>query len=292
MREQDIENALKNAPRPQPPAGLGDRLEAGIRLPSKSVAPEFTAAPFWRRWFPALAFGSVLLACMVVLGVQTMQISNLRQQNSALRQATADLPSLEQQHEQLQNLAAAQKELQNLQRDHAELLRLRDQVTQLRQTSGAMVALEAENARLRQQIAAVPTPQGNAAEDFFERQRDKAKAIQCINDLKQIGLAARLWSNENGDTLPQDFLTMKNELGSPKILHCPADEARVRVSDWAQFTPANASYEILAPGVNERDPNVVFARCPVHGAVVLVDGSAHMEPRNLVQRDGKFYLGR
>jgi prepilin-type N-terminal cleavage/methylation domain-containing protein len=82
----------------------------------------------------------------------------------------------------------------------------------------------------------------------------KAKAIQinCVNNLKQVGLAFRLWSGDNGDQYPQAyaantqyplvnygvawngtggtcidqftvFETMSNELSTPKIIVCPGD---------------------------------------------------------------------
>jgi prepilin-type N-terminal cleavage/methylation domain-containing protein len=84
------------------------------------------------------------------------------------------------------------------------------------------------------------------------RAKQKAQRIQCINNLKQIGTAYRIWSNDNGDRFPaqqtvalggwQDFVTgqtgntlgnetyynytlMQNEMGqSPKIVNCPSDD--------------------------------------------------------------------
>ena len=77
----------------------------------------------------------------------------------------------------------------------------------------------------------------------------KAARIGCVNNLKIIGMAYRIWSNDNGDHFPasqsvilggwRDFLTnadqgflcwtnyaiMQNELGqSPKVVVCPSDE--------------------------------------------------------------------
>src|ERR1035438_10904304 len=72
----------------------------------------------------------------------------------------------------------------------------------------------------------------------------KAKRINCVNNLKQDGLAFRLWEGDNGDKYPmavstnkngtmeytedgnafRHFQVMSNELSTPKILVCPADD--------------------------------------------------------------------
>src|SRR5271167_2060370 len=34
------------------------------------------------------------------------------------------------------------------------------------------------------------------------RAKQKAQRISCVNNLKQVGLAYRIWSNDNGDRFP------------------------------------------------------------------------------------------
>src|SRR5438445_13749560 len=80
----------------------------------------------------------------------------------------------------------------------------------------------------------------------------KAVRINCVNNLKQVGLAFRLWSGDNGDIYPmqyytnklgeplfadatnvfRNFLVMSNELGTPKILVCSADKKRTAATDF------------------------------------------------------------
>lgn len=103
----------------------------------------------------------------------------------------------------------------------------------------------------------------------------QAQSGSCMNNLKQVALAARLWANDHDDRLPANFLTMSNELVSPKILVCPGDQMKTIAADWAQFNmEANVSYEFLKPGTKNVDvmTQTVF-RCPVHGHAALGDGS-------------------
>jgi len=72
--------------------------------------------------------------------------------------------------------------------------------------------------------------------------KNKAARIKCVNNLKQVGLAFRVFANDNDDLFPwqtnrfpvatanlpwQHFAVMSNELGSAKILICPGDRARL-----------------------------------------------------------------
>lgn len=95
--------------------------------------------------------------------------------------------------------------------------------------------------------------------------RCKATRTSCVNNLKQMGTAFRIWSNDNGDQNPWEvstnaggskefaltgeafthFQAMSNELGQfPKVLICPADTARAAAIDFAHFGDSNVSYFI------------------------------------------------
>jgi hypothetical protein len=96
--------------------------------------------------------------------------------------------------------------------------------------------------------------------------------IPCVNNLKQVGLASRLWANDNGDQFPQvsanpigslawanspqvfhHFLVMSNELVTPKILVCPFDSIRTKAVDFTSFSNANLSY-FIALDADESKP--------------------------------------
>lgn len=88
------------------------------------------------------------------------------------------------------------------------------------------------------------------------RSKSKSKRIGCTSNLKQIGLAFRMWANDNGDQFPwkvsnkkdgtlefagagdplPHFRAIHKELNSPKILVCQDDSARSRVSSFDQLT--------------------------------------------------------
>ena len=87
------------------------------------------------------------------------------------------------------------------------------------------------------------------------RMKQKARRIQCTDNLKQLGLAYRTWAidnatesttqvptNREGTPGPlrsgeafRHFQVMSNIVGSPKVLVCPAD-VRVPATD---FGPAS-----------------------------------------------------
>jgi hypothetical protein len=179
-----------------------------------------------------------------------------------------------------------------LRKDNAELQQLRAAVSQLREQLQQLPALRAEQQRLAAQAKATETQ--SAGNDPFAVAQDKARSIQCVSNMKQIGLAARMWANDHKEVMPPDFLTMQNELNTPKILICPSDTTRTKVISWNEFSPANASYEFLVPNVSEREPpQTIMTRCPIHGHVGLLDGSVHQNgfgTKRIVQRNGRSLL--
>ena len=279
MNDAQIESLLRNAPRPPAPTGLKQQLLVDIRLPESQFSPfgVVDAAPFWRRWFPAFAVGLLFLGCLIVLGVQTSQLLDLRRENAALQAATANLEELRQHNADLQRLRTSSQQTEQLRKDNEELLRLKAEVAELRDRARESSALRAENQRLQAERAAAAAKAGIAPEeDPFAKQKEKSLSLQCINNLKQIGLAARIWANDHKtNALPTDWLAMKNELNTPKILTCPADSGRTGATTWDQFDGSSVSYELPSMAPDERDPYTVYSRCRIHGHIGLTDGSAH-----------------
>src|SRR5262249_27220176 len=152
---------------------------------------------------------------------QTSQLLELRRENESLRAATANFDAPRQDNAETQSLNAAAQEADRQRREHEELVRLRDEVTQLRAQAAELTMLRAENQRLQAARTAAAAKAGAVQEeDLFAAAKEKAQRIACVNNLKQIGLAARIWAADHRDVLPPDFVTMSNELSTPKLLIC------------------------------------------------------------------------
>jgi RNA polymerase sigma factor (sigma-70 family) len=97
-------------------------------------------------------------------------------------------------------------EFERLRRDHEELLQLRQEVATLESS---------ELNTLRQRLIAAGTQQAAArqrAKQVEDELQAEAVRARTINDLKQLGLAARIFATDNGEKFPKTFEDMKNEL--------------------------------------------------------------------------------
>jgi competence protein ComGC len=108
--------------------------------------------------------------------------------------------------------------------------------------------------------------------------KGKAQSISCVNNLKQMGLAARIYATDHNDAYPPDLLSMKNELVTPKILVCPNDpnHAVTVALTWDNFDPSQSSYDYVTRGLTDATPGFekkVLFRCRIHGHVCMGDGS-------------------
>jgi hypothetical protein len=136
--------------------------------------------------------------------------------------------------------------------------------------------------------------------------KTKAQQISCVNNLKQVGTAFRLWSGDYNDRFPfnvpakdggtlescsrdaegfdanswRHFQVMSNELNTPKILVCPEDASKSAALDFASLGAGNVSYQVRSgTNIDETHPEEVLVRCPIHNNEVMVDGSVQQRPR-------------
>lgn len=89
----------------------------------------------------------------------------------------------------------------------------------------------------------------------------RAQRINCVSNLKQVGLGFRMWANDNQERFPwqlrkreggdaddttltpgsnpQHFRTAEKELNSPKVLACSSDGGVSRTSYWGDIADVN-----------------------------------------------------
>ena len=61
---------------------------------------------------------------------------------------------------------------------------------------------------------------------------------------------------------------------TPKVLVCPSDRSKRSAPDFRSLGPDNVSYQLqTGTNVDENHPDTVLARCPIHGTVLVCDGS-------------------
>jgi hypothetical protein len=133
---------------------------------------------------------------------------------------------------------------------------------------------------------------GKSGPDAYVDQ-PKAMEVTCVNNLKQIGLAFRIWQGDHKDKNPFEvstneggvmelvtvkdgfrqngyliFQCMSNELRSPILLVCPQEKSKVIAKDWESLSESNVSY--IFPAGNSSN---VLAVCPIDGNILYSDGT-------------------
>jgi hypothetical protein len=297
LTENQIEASLRHAPRPSTPAGLKDKLIGQIQLPqtataSSQAAQQYQQQSWWQRWWPALAPAGASLAFAAVIVVQQQEITALeqtvRELNATLNTATNQPPR---QIEMTPIPTAA-----NATSEAEELTRLTQRVATLNTEIGQLEAQSTANDGLRRQLA---TAGGLSQSELaaLTEAKTRAQSAACVNNLKQVALASRIYAMDNANVNAPDFLTMSNELSTPKILFCPGNTNHPDVKTWADFATTVSSYKFLAAGVtnSDYDPQRILTYCPTHNIFGLCDGSVqNLSKRRyedcVTERDGKLYL--
>ena len=149
--------------------------------------------------------------------------------------------------------------------------------------------------------------------------KKKSSKIGCVNNLKQCGLAFRIWEGDNNDKMPmavpmanggtkefdtgadtfRHFQVMSNELSTPKILICP-DDTRTAAANFVHLSNQNVSYFVGLDANDEfpqrfldGDRNLTANSAPINGILKLVPGqrvswteTIHVNQGNLGLADG------
>lgn len=102
----------------------------------------------------------------------------------------------------------------------------------------------------------------------------RGSRINCVNNLKQLALAMRMWSNDHDEHFPwaatnenqeavlqsvaSYFIMASNELNNAKILTCQKDPKRRKIEDFAKLTDSNISY-FIGLDAKETEPQSILA---------------------------------
>ena len=164
------------------------------------------------------------LAAPVIL--QQQSLSGLRETNRVLREQQGNVAQLTVENERLSNLVAQASSSQALPSDQVrELLKLRAEVTSLRQQSRQLAQLQEEN---RQLVAQQATVRQQTAALQQAVTAEAAARDACINHLRQIDGAIQQYALEN-KLSEHDSVTAEQILPYLKnpdaVLHCPSGGA-------------------------------------------------------------------
>jgi prepilin-type processing-associated H-X9-DG protein len=108
---------------------------------------------------------------------------------------------------------------------------------------------------------------------------NRAPRISCQNNLKQIGITFRIWAGDNGDKIPMQvsvtnggtmeylgtsetfrhFQVMSNELGTPRIVFCPAETKRDCATNFSSDFGNNRVSYFIVVSPPENDPSAPMA---------------------------------
>ena len=298
MNTTEIENLLRTPPVPKPPHDLRERLLAGVNLSQPKAVSVFSrpsSGSWLRRWWPTLLPAAVALGAASVFTLEGVKIRSIQGTIAALSQGAGTAES--QTASAASESSGTSPSVDQAAGYEEEMARLKAAVAEARAQVAQLEQLGAENEKLKAQVTALPDRLSPEETEAMNQARERAMSIACVNNLKQFGLAVRVWAIDNNDTSPPDIISMSNELGSAKILVCPADKDHKPADSMFTFTPANCSYEYLTPSLTNAvaEPNRVLSRCPIHGTIGLCDGSVQLgigktHPEWLVERDGKLYF--
>ncbi len=162
-----------------------------------------------------------------------------------------------------------------------------------------------------------------AALTGYSRSLDKSRRSYCVNNLKNIGLAFRIFAKDQEVVLPwnladneggtknhatspaaiwRHWAAISNEISHPKLFICPSDRERRSANSWSEFTnnrfvsyalgfsaTEESAQSILAADRNIRLDGAVLTNVILSfpsNVVVTFDQRLHNEAGNLLLGDG------
>lgn len=136
--------------------------------------------------------------------------------------------------------------------------------------------------------------------------RNRANTVKCVGQMRQIGLAFRIWGVDHNDAFPFNvstnqggtkelcaadaagfdknawihFMSCSNELGKTSVLLCPQDTSKHAAADFASLNAANVTYRLRTGSELNDNTSEILAECPIHGIRLLCNGNVEEKPRS------------
>jgi len=145
----------------------------------------------------------------------------------------------------------------------------------------------------------------------LKRAKVRAQKITCNGELKQIGLAFRIWEGDHTNLYPMSvstqfggtfeyvatgetfrhFQVMSNELCTPKVLVCPNDVRRPAKDFGSAFSNTNVSYFVGVDADDSRPQMALSGDRNIVGGTKLVNGVLEITTNQLVGWSSEMHNG-
>ena len=99
-------------------------------------------------------------------------------------------------------------------------------------------------------------PKYASAQTIPGRAIERGNAVDCGNNLKQVGVFVQIYANDHSDWLPGSVDDLVNAGCPDNVLKCPA----------------GGKYELVVSGRVRNTGKVKFMRCPAHHLILGSDG--------------------
>ena len=132
--------------------------------------------------------------------------------------------------------------------------------------------------------------------------QDRSKRVSCVSNLLETVLAGRMWSNDHGSNLPWEvtiskngtlelvnglsvsrhFLSMSNEMKTPRILACPTDAKRPKAMLWSEFDDSHLSYFVGLDADETKPRSILFGDRNITGGVRVTNTIHHFTSNSVI----------
>lgn len=157
----------------------------------------------------------------------------------------------------------------------------------------------------------------------LHKAQQAARRAQCITNMKQIGLAFKVWEGDHGDKYPTQvstakwgamenivnwvspsthaagygvtnvFCVMSNELSTPKVCYCPSDQSMntaagtvaTVATNWSGFGPGNLSYFVDADSSDKYPKMILIGDRNIGNTINGVSGTSAMANYGVLPAD-------